>query len=686
MPNRLEHESSPYLRQHAENPVDWYPWGEEALARARTEDKPILLSIGYSACHWCHVMAHESFEDAETARLMNERFVCIKVDREEMPDVDMIYQQALQLQGEGGGWPLTMFLMPDGVPFFGGTYFPPRSAFGRPSFPRILVALSDAFRTRRDEVAENARQYREGLRQIAAGGRDPAATDAPLPDVIDRAATRLALRIDRRLGGFEGAPKFPNPKALELLLRAAARALAAGDRDGPELLACVQVTLTRMAQGGIYDQLGGGFHRYSTDGQWLVPHFEKMLYDNAQLLSLYADAHQLAPDPLYARVMRETAGYLERDLRDRDGGLWAAEDADSEGVEGKFYVWTPEELRRVLDDQAAERVERYLGVVAGGNWNDPHGHGPRGASILHVVERPTTPDEAAALDEARRHLLAARAARVRPGADDKVLAASNGLAIGGLSDAGRVLDAPELIDAARRTAEFVLGRMTEASRGRLLRTYKGGQAKLPGTLDDHAAVADGLIALYEASGEARWLEAAHRLVRLALGLFYEPRERAFYVTAADDPGLIERPVSTFDSAVPSGMSLMLECLVRLGDVCGERGWLEVAEAVLLAHWKRALDNPFAFSNLLNALDGWQARPTEIVLAGDDTRALERAVAAVYLPSRVIVRAAGAPPLLRALVDGKRPLDGKPAAYVCRNFTCEAPITDPAQLRAALQRR
>jgi uncharacterized protein YyaL (SSP411 family) len=683
MPNKLKDETSPYLRQHADNPVDWWPWSEEALAAARAADKPILLSIGYSACHWCHVMAHESFEDAATAQLMNERFICVKVDREEMPDVDQIYQQALQLQGENGGWPLTMFLTPDGVPFFGGTYFPKRDGFGRPSFTRLCTALSDAYRTQREAVAENARQFLGGLKQLGTHGRDPRAEERFLDDSVDRAAAKLAMRIDRQGGGFQGAPKFPNPKAMELILRGARRALAAGeDADGRELLRAVHVTLVKMAEGGIYDHLGGGFARYSTDAEWLVPHFEKMLYDNGQLLTLYAETYQLTRDETLVRVVRETAGYLERDMRDADGGLYTAEDADSEGVEGKFYVWTPEELEAVLGAEAAAVFARAYDVKPGGNWQDPHGHGPRGASILHIVDRPRDERERAILDEARPKLLAARAKRVRPGLDDKVLASSCGLAISGLAEAGRIINEPSLLSSARRTAEFVLDRM-RAPDGRLYRTYKAGRARLPGTLDDHALMADGLIALYEATGEARWLVEAHALTRLCVERFYDAGERAFYMTAADDPGLIERPVSSWDHAVPSGMSVCLENLIRLGDVAAEPRWLEIAEHVLRAHYKRALENPFGFANLLNALDLFLSRPTEIVLAGADVAPLERAVARVYLPNRVLVRAAGAPPIVSSLVAGKDAIDEKAAAYVCRDFTCERPETDPAALEKKL---
>jgi uncharacterized protein len=676
MPNRLANETSPYLKQHADNPVDWYPWGDEAFRRSREENKPILLSIGYSACHWCHVMAHESFEDDETARLMNERFVPVKVDREEMPDVDQIYQQALQLQGEHGGWPLTMFLTPEGTPFFGGTYFPKKDSFGRPSFKRILTALSDAFHKDMPAIQSNAKQFKEGLQHLASYGRARGETQI-LKDATDRAAAKLSLNVDRREGGFGGAPKFPNPKAFELILRAYRRAEKVQDRDAPELLQAVTRTLLKMAAGGIYDQIGGGFARYATDAVWLVPHFEKMLYDNAQLLTLYAEAWQVTRDPTFERICVETHAWIEREMRSPDGGLYTALDADSEGVEGKYYVWNPDEVRALCGD-AAEVVMRCLDVKNGGNWNDPHGHGPANASILHIVDQPRDEREIELLKQGKAALLAARQQRVPPGTDDKVLASVNGLAIAGLAEAGRIFGRSELVAAARRTAEFVLDKMRAAD-GRLHRSYKAGIAKLPGTLEDHAYVADGLIALYEATGEPRWLEEAHRLTQLAVSLFYDDKERAFYMTAADDPGLIQRPVSQYDSAVPSGMSVCIENLVRLGDVSGEARWLEIADGVLQAYFVRALENPFGFSNLLNALDLFLERPAEIVLAGDQAEELARAIAGVYLPNRVIVRAATAPSLVKTLVEGKTQ-----GAYVCRDFTCERPTSNPADLVTQLR--
>jgi uncharacterized protein YyaL (SSP411 family) len=709
MPNRLASETSPYLQQHADNPVDWYPWGDDAFARAKAEDKPILLSIGYSACHWCHVMAHESFEDEETARLMNERYVSIKVDREEMPDVDQIYQHALQLAGEHGGWPLTMILRPDGTPFFGGTYFPKADRFGRPAFKRLLVGLADTYAERRGEVDRVAGEYRNGLARIfaPAGGTSPEdeTSDEPsdepdepshgpddegskagaplLPDAVDRAALRLAMHLDPTWGGFQGAPKFPNPKALELVLRGHRRARRANDEDAPRMLELLHRTLVKMAEGGIYDHLGGGFARYSTDEKWLVPHFEKMLYDNGQLLTLYAELYQVTGDSRLAQVMRETAGWLERDMRAPEGGLYTARDADSEGVEGKYYVWTPEELGRILGPADAELFGRVYDVRPGGNWNDPHGHGPRGASLVHLVEPTNDEDEARRLEGARGKLLEARRKRVPPGLDDKVLASCNGLAIAGLAEAGRVLEDASLIDGARRTATFVLERMRDGRTGRLQRTYKRGVARFPGTLDDHAFVADGLIALYEATGEPRWLEAAYDLTRLALELFYDAGQKAFFLTAASDPGLIQRPTSVNDGAVPSGMSVLLECLIRLGAVAGERRFGEVAEETLRTFHDRALKNPFGYSNLLCAMDLLQEGPAELVLAGDDVASFARVVARVYLPNRMIVRGKDAPALLAGLTRDKQPVDGKPTAYLCRDFTCERPETDADRLRERL---
>ena len=679
MPNRLASEPSPYLRQHADNPVDWYPFSVEAFTEARASDRPLLLSIGYSACHWCHVMAHESFADPVTAALMNERFVNVKVDREELPDVDQIYQRALQLQGESGGWPLTMFLTPDGVPFFGGTYFPPEDRYGRPSFRRVLLGLSNAWGQQREQVVGQAAQFAEGLQAVAARELGGVAT---LPDgaALDGAIAALAARVDREHGGFGDAPKFPNASALRLLARGARRARRQARADEHGLDAAFLLTLRKMAEGGLYDQAGGGFARYSTDRGWLVPHFEKMLYDNAQLLALYAEGWQRAPEPIFARAIRGTAAFLERELRAPAGGLYTALDADSDGVEGRYYVWTWDELAAALPAADLPVVERLLGARRDGNWRDPHGHAPPGANVLHLAAS-ADEREAARRDEVLARLFAARAGRVRPGTDDKVLAGVNGLAIGGLAEAGRALGDEDLVAAAARTAGFVLGAM-RAPGGRLLRVWSaehGGRARLPGTLDDHAYLADGLIALYEATGEARWFDEAVALMRLSLELFWDEADATFYLTAADEPDLprlIERPRSGHDGAVPAGASVLVERLLVVGEAMGDSRFLEVAERALRRRAARAIEQPFAYAHLLGALDTHLEGAAQIV-TGD--AALLRALAGTFVPGRLIVRPDGAPAALRELVEGK----AAGAAYVCRARTCAAPTRDAEALRAAV---
>lgn len=703
MPNRLSRETSPYLRQHADNPVDWYPWGEEAFARARSEDKPILLSIGYSACHWCHVMAHESFEDAETAAQMNRDFVNIKVDREEHPDVDQLYQHALQLLEEHGGWPLTMFLLPTGEPIFGGTYFPPRDAYNRPSFRRVLSGISQMYADERGKIVRQAEKMKETLGYFEARGAGGEATSRVVRDLVQRVASRLATRMDRREGGFEGAPKFPNPTALNLLLRAFGRS---GDKDdvAPALL-----QLTKMASGGIYDQLGGGFARYSTDAKWLVPHFEKMLYDNAQLLRLYAEAHHIVAGlnqprlaDLYRRVIDETAGWMEREMRDPAGGLYAALDADSEGVEGKFYVWTPEEVERLAGPEQAAVFCRVYDVRPGGNWNDPHGHGPQGASVLHVVDTPNTRAEAELLVQACEALMVAREERVRPGTDDKVLTAWNGLAISGLAEAGRLLGEPRLIDQARRTADFVLEELRGPD-GALLRAWAKGTAKFPATLDDHAFFAEGLFYLAGATGEARYLGESLRLTEESLRRFHDPDRHLFYVGPQETSGvqLVQRPVSLIDSAVPSGLSVTLMNMLRLSalsDVARARFW-PIAEELLLRQADQAQKQPFGLSNLIAALDLWQNGLTVTVIidaapAGqggarsEGAEALRKAASSVFRPDHFVWVAAegeALPAEFAGLTADKKAQGGRATAYICIGTRCTSPITEAAELRERLSR-
>ena len=680
MANRLANETSPYLLQHKENPVDWYPWGEEALRRAREEDKPILLSVGYSACHWCHVMERESFEDEETARIMNEHFVNIKVDREERPDIDSIYMSAVQALTRHGGWPMTVFLTPDGAPFYGGTYFPPVPKGGLPSFQQVLLSLADAYENRHDEVSRSAESVREYLR---------ATTGAALPqtavgtELLDRAAESLTSELDRRFGGFGGAPKFPQAMNLEVLLRHHHRT---GDLAA---LSGVEDTLRAMANGGIYDQLGGGFARYSVDAYWLVPHFEKMLYDNALLSRLYVEAYQATGDEFYKRIVEETLDYVVRDMTSPEGGFYSAEDADSEGEEGKFYVWTPEEIRGVLGEEDATLAERYWDVTARGNFE--------GKNILYVPRQPErvaaefglSPEELwERMKEIRSKLFAAREARVRPGRDEKILAAWNGLMLRSFALAARVLKREDYEEVARRNALFILDRLKVD--GRLRRSYKDGQARFNGYLEDYAMVADGLVELYEATFETRWLVEAASLADAILDLFWDEGAEIFYDTPADHEELVTRPRDAYDNAAPSGTSVATDVLLRLSLLLDRDGYRERAEAVLDSSSGGMERLPGAFGRLLAALDFHLSSPREVAIVGDpqaqDTQALVDTVYALYLPNKVVAGRAPdddeAARLVPLLAD--RPMrDGHPTAYVCEGYACKNPTTDPEELASQL---
>jgi uncharacterized protein YyaL (SSP411 family) len=665
--NRLGRETSPYLLQHAHNPVDWYPWGEEAFARARAEDKPVLLSVGYSACHWCHVMERESFENPVIAAVMNDHFVNVKVDREERPDVDHIYMQAVQSMTGHGGWPMTVFLAPDGTPFYGGTYFPPEDRHGLPGFPRLLGAIADAWRSRRGEVLQSGRELTAALGQADRLRR---ATTLLTDEVLFAAFQGVSSQFDEEWGGLGGAPKFPQPMIWEFVLRFFKRT------GNPYAQRMVHTTLVRMARGGMYDQLGGGFARYSVDAHWLVPHFEKMLYDNAQLASLYLHAWLAFGDPECRRVCEETLDYLLRDMTDRAGGFYSAEDADSEGHEGKFYVWTPEEMRAALGNDA-DRGLAYWGVDRGANFE--------GKSILYVAGQP----DPEALAPLRQRLLAARAARVRPGRDDKVLAGWNGLACRALAEAGRALGRRDYVAAAVRNAEFLLGSMRRD--GRLLRTWKAGQARLKGYLEDHAMVSAALLDVYEATFERRWLDAARALADATLALFWDETLEGFYDTGHDHEPLIVRPRNLFDNAVPSGTSVAIETLLRLAVLTGEA----IYEARALAALRPLADlmgrHPSGFGRFLCALDFHLGPKVEVALVtpgrDGDVESLGPEVFGRYLPNRVVVgatdgdtpAAAGIP-----LLEGRGVVDGKPTAYVCRNYACELPVTDAAALGRQLE--
>jgi uncharacterized protein YyaL (SSP411 family) len=679
--NRLAGETSPYLLQHQHNPVDWYPWGPEAFERARREDKPLLLSVGYSACHWCHVMERESFEGPAIAGLMNERFVNVKVDREERPDVDSIYMQAVQAMTGRGGWPMTVFLTPDGVPFYGGTYFPPGDRHGMPGFPRVLQAVAEYYRDRRGDAAQVGQELLDRLRQ---GEHVRAGADPLTPAVLDAAYEGLRAEFDQRHGGLGRAPKFPQPMAFDFLLRYWRR------QDVPDALQMVRQTLTRMARGGMYDQLGGGFHRYSVDQVWLVPHFEKMLYDQAQLALLYVQAWQATGDVEYRRVAEETLDYVVREMTHPDGGFYSTQDADSEGEEGKFFLWDRAEIETLLDPQTAQVALHYWGVADGPNFE--------GRSILHV---PRDRDEVAAalgltpervselLRRARAALFAHREHRVKPGRDEKVLAGWNGMMLRAFAEASRALGRPDYLRVAERNAGFLLSALVVD--GRLLRTWKAGRAKLLGYLEDHAMVIDGLLALHEATLDRGWLDAARRLAGSMVDLFWDPQADGFFDTGRDHEPLVVRPRSLFDSAVPCGSSVAADVLLRLAVLTGEsdleRRGVETIRSVapLMGRY------PSGFGRFLGALDFTLGSPVELAVvwppdgADADPGPLLAEVFRRYLPNRVVT---GGPegggedlPLLAA----KR-ARGRPTAYVCEGYACQAPTAEPAELGAQLDRR
>jgi uncharacterized protein len=677
--NRLSHETSPYLQQHAENPVDWYPWGEEALARARAEDRPILLSIGYSACHWCHVMAHESFENPEIATLMNDSFVNIKVDREERPDLDAIYMQAIQAITGTGGWPMTVFLTPDSVPFYGGTYYPPQDHGGRPGFPRVLRSVAEAFRSRRDDITRSAGELLQHLQQAE---QPPADGETITATSLDQAFSVMQGQFDQTLGGFGGAPKFPQPMTLEFLLRYQSRL------DAPQALGMVEQTLSHMARGGIYDHLGGGFHRYSTDARWLVPHFEKMLYDNAQLVRVFLNAYQVTGREQYRRVVEETVDYLLREMRAPEGGFYSTQDADSEGKEGKFFVWTPDEIAGVLGPDDARPVCLYFDVTAAGNFEGKNIlHTPRsldeaaGAAGLSVAEM------AAVLDRARPRLMADRERRVHPGLDDKVVTSWNGLALRALAEAARSLDRDDYLEAAVQNAQFVERELWQS--GRLRRTWRSGTSKGDGYLEDYACLTNGLLSLYEATFDAHWFAWAQELGRLMITLFGDGPHGGFFDTAAGGESLILRPRDLFDNAMPSGNSAAAEALLRLSAFTGDAELERWARSVLDPLATMLARHPTGFGHALCAAEFALGDRREVAIVGAksslQTRALRGTVFGSYLPAIVVAgaepgdsQAGESVPLLAGRLE-----EGSPRAYVCRQFVCQMPVTDPAALTEQL---
>ncbi|HEX2210650.1 MAG TPA: thioredoxin domain-containing protein, partial [Longimicrobium sp.] len=628
MPNRLANETSPYLLQHRDNPVDWYPWGPEALERARTEQKPILLSVGYSACHWCHVMEHESFEDAQTAGLMNELFVNVKVDREERPDIDSIYMAAVQQMTGRGGWPMTVFLTPDGAPFYGGTYYPPEPRYGMPSFRQVLAGVADAWKERRGDVDQSAAELTEAVRQGTDMRPPPGALD---PSVLDQAFAAMQPRFDYGWGGLAGAPKFPQPLTIDFVLRTWKRT------GNPDALRWVEVTLRRMASGGIYDHLGGGFARYSVDAHWLVPHFEKMLYDNALLVPLYLNAWQATGADEYRAVAKDVLRWVTAEMTSPEGGFYSALDADSEGEEGRFYLWTPEQIDAVTGPEDGALVRAYYGVTAEGNFEE--------RNILHAwrtvdavaAEAGVTPERLMeAVSRARRPLYQARAKRVWPGLDDKILTAWNAMMLRAFAEAARVLGSDEYRRIAVANAEFLLSRLRVD--GRLQRTYKEGRAKIGAFLDDHALLAGALVSLYEATFDARWLREARALMDATVERFWEEDEGVFYDTAADAERLVIRPRDLWDNATPSGSSAAIHALLRLGELLGEARYRRIATRALEGTAELAARVPAGFGHLLAAMDFHLSTPVEIAFVGRpgeaETDALLAVAARMYLPNAV----------------------------------------------------
>ena len=696
MPNRLADEQSPYLRQHKDNPVEWYPWGEEAFETARREEKPIFLSIGYSTCHWCHVMERESFEDREVAAVLNDGYVPIKVDREERPDVDSIYMDVCQMMRGQGGWPLTVLLTPDRKPFFAATYLPKEGRFQQTGLMDLLPRVKKLWRNDRDKLLEDAEEVTDLLRRST---EEQERGDAPGPQLLSEAARQLSRQFDRTHGGFGSAPKFPAPHNLLFLLRH-------WHRTGEErALDMVTETLDQMRLGGMFDQVGYGFHRYSTDQQWKLPHFEKMLYDQAMHVLAYTDAYQATGEERYERTAREVLTYAMRDLQAPDSGFYSAEDADSENEdgemeEGAFYVWSTDEIRELLDPDLAELVIDVYNMAPEGNYQEESTGERTGKNVLHLDRSLTDeaerrdPDEDALrdrLETARTTLLEARSERPRPHLDDKVLTDWNGLMVAALATAARVFDEPDYEAAARRTAQFLLDTMRDAE-GRLLHRYREGEAGIQATLDDYAFLTWGLLELYETTFDPAWLRAAQEHLDACLDRFWDAEGGGFYMTPDDGEALIVRPKEATDGAMPSGNSIQLMNLLRLARFTGRTGYEERAAA--LSEWtgSSARSRPTGFTALLMGLHWALGTPREVVVAGDpeadDTQALIDVLRDTYAPTTATLqRPPGDAPDITDLAPftaAQTPLDGQAAAYVCRDFQCEAPTADPGALRAQLK--
>ena len=674
--NRLAQEKSPYLRQHMHNPVDWYPWGEAAFKKARDEGKPILLSIGYSTCHWCHVMERESFEDEAVGEFMNKHFVAIKLDREERPDVDKIYMTAVQAMGQGGGWPLNVFLTPDLKPFYGGTYFPPQPKFGRPSFMQLLGRISELWVEKRKDLDESAGQIAAQLKSL--GEHEPN-KDAVLASVVlTNALKRMTAEYDPRNGGFGRAPKFPRPSQPAFILRAAVRV---GDQAAVK---AVLHTCERMAAGGMYDQLGGGFARYSVDEKWLVPHFEKMLYDNAQLLHLYLDAHLVSGQARFADVARDLVRYLLRDMTHPDGGFYSAEDADSEGHEGKFYCWTKAELTTLLTAEEFEVAERYFGITEAGNFEDHSHPAPlKKLNILSIVDPKLSPAEEKLLATAKQKLFAIQTKRIRPHLDDKILASWNGLMLGALARAGIVLGEPNYLAAAEKNLAFLQAKLWDANTKTLAHRWRDGGRDSVQLLDSHAYLLEGVLHLYEATLDPKHLDFALALESAMTAKFYDPAQGGFYQSPAGSADLLFRAKEDYDGAEPSGNNVATVALLKLAAITDNSAMRARAEKTLRLFAERMQRLPQAVPNLLLGLDFFLHEPFRVVVAGErghkTSQALLRAAHGVYQPGKVVLGNTGAvEPFAKTM-----PVKDGPLVYLCTGTACQPPTSDPAKVKAML---
>jgi uncharacterized protein YyaL (SSP411 family) len=677
MANHLINETSPYLLQHAHNPVDWYPWGEEAFEKARRENKPVLLSIGYSACHWCHVMAHESFENEDIAQLMNEYFVNIKVDREERPDLDQIYMNAVQMMTHHGGWPMTVFLTPDAVPFYGGTYYPPQDRYNIPGFPRVLMGVAEAYKERQDEIRETGTSLITELRRLS----ETAGSDHPIEsELLDAAYSGMIRNYDSVNGGFGGAPKFPPAMALEFLLRTYART---GNHDALQMIGH---TCMKMADGGIYDQLGGGFHRYSTDSRWLVPHFEKMLYDNALLSRLYLHYFQVSDEPFARETVEGILDYVLREMTHPLGGFYSTQDADSEGHEGKFFVWDIREIRDVLGETAASRFCDYYNITESGNFEGKNiANVTRTLEDVAVAHRISVGELRVSLDQSKRILFELREKRVKPDRDEKILTAWNGLMMASFAEAGIVLNRPHYTEAARRNAEFVLANLRHD--GMLLRTWKDGQAKFNAYLEDYAFFTEGLLTLFETTGEARWLHETLALTDRMIDEFWDNEGGGFFFTGKSHENLIVRSKDYFDNATPSGNSVAALVLLRLATLTGRENYRNLASAVLREVGDQTRRYPSGFGYALSAADFLLSTPKEVAIVGKDPFDIQPLLAEAwrrYLPNKVVAVGFLQAPEVTPLLANRPLLNGLATAYVCEHYTCQNPVTDVASLATVLQ--